>query len=84
MDMVQNGLNNVSICPKSNFVQKKPLILDYKLSLLNSIKQLSNFVGESVPIINKSNNKFVGIISENDALSAYLEISNDINYIEKN
>ncbi len=67
-----------------NFVQKKPLILDYKLSLLNSIKELSNFVGESVPIINKSNNKFVGIISENDALSAYLEISDEINNIEKN
>ncbi len=67
-----------------NFVQKKPLILDYKLSLLNSIKKLSNFVGESVPIINKSNNKFIGIISENDALSAYLEISNEINNIEKN
>ena len=64
--------------------KKKPLTLDYKLSLLNSIKKLSNFVGESVPIINKSNNKFIGVISENDALSAYLEISNEINNIEKN
>ena len=63
--------------------QIKPLILDSKISLLDTIKKLSNFVGESVPIVDKSNNNFIGIISENDVLEAYLNISDEINHIEK-
>ena len=57
--------------------QIKPLILDSKISLLDTIKKLSNFVGESVPIVDKSNNNFIGIISENDVLEAYLNISDE-------
>ncbi len=65
------------------YKQKKPLILDSEISLFDTIKELSNFVGESVPVVNKSNNNFIGIISENDVLDAYLKISNEINHIEK-
>tara|TARA_X000000950_G_scaffold118221_1_gene148130 strand:- start:13153 stop:14865 length:1713 start_codon:yes stop_codon:yes gene_type:complete len=68
----------------TNFLQKKPIILDANISLLESIKKLSNFVGESIPIIDKHDKKLIGIISENDVLTAYLEISDDINNIEKN
>ena len=68
----------------TNFLQKKPIILDANISLLESIKKLSNFVGESIPIIDKHDKKLIGIISENDILTAYLEISDDINNIEKN
>ena len=63
--------------------ETKPLVLDPDLSLLNSIKKLSKFVGESVPIIKRPNQEFLGIISENDVLEAYLEISNEVNHIEK-
>ena len=34
--------------------------------------------------ITKDNKKFIGIVSENDVLVAYLEISDEINHIEKN
>mgnify|MGYP001315580848 CR=1 FL=1 len=68
----------------TNFLQNKPIILDSNISLLDAIKKLSNFVGESIPIIDKNDKKFIGIISENDVLAAYLEISDDINNIEKN
>ena len=68
----------------TNFLQNKPIILDANLSLLASIKKLSNFVGESIPIIDKENKKLIGIISENDVLAAYLEVSDNINNIEKN
>ncbi len=67
-----------------NLIQDKPLVLDCELSLINSIKKLSKFVGESVPVIDKKTNKIVGIISENDVLEAYLNISDEINQIEKN
>ena len=37
----------------NRFFTKKPIILDANISLLESIKKLSNFVGESIPIIDK-------------------------------
>ena len=37
----------------------------------------------SIPIINKETNEMIGIISENDVLGAYLDISEEINQIEK-
>ena len=62
-----------------DYVEKKPLIIDPNSSLLSVIKKLSNFVGESIPIVNKKTNSMVGIISENDVLKAYLDISEEIN-----
>ena len=47
------------------------------------IRKLSKFVGESIPIVDKKTNEMVGIISENDVLQAYLDISEEINQIEK-
>lgn len=66
-----------------NLVEKKPLIIDPNSNLIFVIKKLSKFVGESIPIVNKKNNEMVGIISENDVLKAYLDISDEINQIEK-
>ena len=66
-----------------DLVEKKPLILDPNSNLIFVIKKLSKFVGESIPIVNKKNNEMVGIISENDVLQAYLDISEEINQIEK-
>ena len=66
-----------------NYTAKKSLIIDPNSSLLSVIKKLSNFVGESIPIVNKKTNKMIGIISENDVLKAYLDISEEINQIEK-
>lgn len=68
----------------TNFLQQKPIILNSNISLLDTIKKLSSFVGESIPIIDKQSKKLIGIISENDVLAAYLEISDNINHIEKN
>ena len=61
----------------------KPLIIDPNSNLIFVIKKLSKFVGESIPIVDKKTKKMVGIISENDVLKAYLDISEEINQIEK-
>ena len=66
-----------------NLVEKKPLIIDPNSNLIFVIKKLSKFVGESIPIVNKKTNEMIGIISENDVLQAYLDISEEINQIEK-
>ena len=67
----------------NNYIMKKPLIIDPKSNLLEVIKSLSTFVGESIPIVDKDTKKMHGIISENDVLVAYLKISDEINQIEK-
>ena len=66
-----------------NYVEKKPIILDPNSSLIFVIKKLSKFVGESIPIVNQKTGEMTGIISENDVLKAYLEISEEINQVEK-
>ena len=56
----------------------------YKTSNISeTINILSKFVGESVPVLDKKSKKITGIISENDVLKAYNDISNEIRTIEK-
>ena len=66
-----------------DFCERKPLIIDQNSNLIFVIKKLSKFVGESIPIVDKKTNRMIGIISENDVLQAYLDISEEINQIEK-
>ena len=66
-----------------DYAEIKPLIIDPNSSLIFVIKKLSKFVGESIPIVNKKTSEMIGIISENDVLNAYLDISEEINQIEK-
>ena len=66
-----------------NFVEKNPLFLKANMSILETIKTLEKFVGENIPILD-NNKKLVGIISENDVLKAYSEITKSIRSIEKN
>ena len=62
---------------------KNPIVIDPNSNLLEVIKTLSDFVGESIPIVSKKTKEMYGIISENDVLAAYLKISEEINQIEK-
>ena len=66
-----------------NYIEKKPLIIDPNSNLIFVIKKLSKFVGESIPIVDRKTGNMIGIISENDVLKAYLDISEEINQIEK-
>jgi CIC family chloride channel protein len=78
LDLIKVNKREIQKC-----VLKKPLIIDPKTSLLEVIRNLTDFVGESIPIVDKKTNQMLGIISENDVLAAYLEISEEINQIEK-
>ena len=66
-----------------NFKDKKVITLKPNNSVLESIQILSNFVGESVPIVDNKL-KIHGIISENELLKSYDAISKQIKNIEKN
>ena len=53
-------------------------------ALPETIKKLSKFVGESIPVVDSKTKQMKGIISENTVLQAYLDVSEEINFIEKN
>jgi CIC family chloride channel protein len=65
------------------YSEPKPLIIHPNSNLIVVIKKLSKFVGESIPIVDNKTHEMIGIISENDVLKAYLDISEEINQIEK-
>ena len=80
-----NLINLINSKSKTAFLlrENEHIILNPDQSILETIEKLSNFVGESIPIVKTENNKMLGIISENDILDAYIKLSNEIKNIEK-
>ena len=54
------------------------LVLDSKISLVESIEAASNFVGEFIPVKNSNSNEYVGSINESDLFQAYLKLQNQV------
>ena len=65
------------------YKEKKFLKLKPDNNINETIQILSSFVGESVPVIDNKN-VLIGIISENDVLQIYRNITSEIRSIEKN
>ena len=63
-------------------IEKKPLVIYSNLSVLDAIKIASDFVGESIPIVDGANNRLQGVITESDLLKAYLSIQKETQKIE--
>src|SRR6056300_1424954 len=72
-----NLINLINSKPTEAFLlkEKKHIILNPNHSILETIEKLSNFVCESIPIVNPEDNRMLGIISENDILDAYINLS---------
>ena len=78
-------LGNLTKTSTSNAIdeiEKKPLLIYSDSSVLDAIKIASDFVGESIPIIDRANNRLQGIITESDLLKAYLSIQKETQKIE--
>ena len=59
-----------------------PLTLNSNLNVSDAILKASNFVGESIPVVDDSG-KLMGVLSEADLFQQYLKVQDDISYIEK-
>ena len=66
----------------AKMVEPNPLVLDKESSVAAAIETASDFVGESIPVVDMSTQKLVGVITEADLLQAYLELQNDARVIE--
>ena len=64
-------------------VDNSHLVLDYKISLVKSIEEASNFVGEFIPVKNFENNDYIGSINESDLFQAYLKLQSQVLSVEK-
>ena len=64
-------------------IDRKPLTLDINESISQAITKASNFVGESIPVLDQSK-KLVGVITEADLFLQYLSVQDNISNIERN
>ena len=67
----------------NSLLKNKHLVLNNNISLLKSIEEVSNFVGEFIPVKNFKNDKYVGSINEADLFKAYLDLQNQVIFEEK-
>ena len=77
IDIIGSDKDDAYKFKENKFIKLKP-----SDNINQTIKILSSFVGESIPIIDNQK-KMTGIISENDVLKIYTDISNQIRSIEK-
>ncbi|MEC8094868.1 MAG: CBS domain-containing protein, partial [Pseudomonadota bacterium] len=66
----------------ADLVEPNPLVLDKESSVAAAIETASDFVGESIPVVDMDTHRLVGVITEADLLQAYLELQNDARVIE--
>jgi CIC family chloride channel protein len=61
-----------------NYLLDNPLSIKSDASLQQCIEVASEFVGETIPIIDRKSNTFMGVVSEADIFQAYLELQNTV------
>ena len=66
-----------------SIIDNSHLVLDCKISLVKSIEEASNFVGEFFPVKDFENNDYIGSINESDLFQAYLKLQNQVLHVEK-
>ena len=68
--------------PLESVSDLEPLSIKHDASLQQAIEVASGFVGESIPVLDKENT-LLGVITEADLFSQYLEVQSTISSIEK-
>ena len=72
-----NGEDGISV----SFI-KNPVLMNHDASIMQAIEIASNFFGESIPVIVKSNNRLVGVVSEAHIFQSYLTTQNRVRDLE--
>jgi CIC family chloride channel protein len=76
-------LNNKDALFVTSSLIEKPTQIKHDASLQQGIEIASEFVGESIPVINFETGKLLGVLSEADLFQAYLATQNKIIDLEK-
>ena len=81
------ALQELLVVPSSSKIQdslmKQPIFLNHDASVLQAMEVASNFVGESIPVISRSDGKLAGVVTEADIFQAYMSTQVKINDLER-
>jgi CIC family chloride channel protein len=66
-----------------DLMDRRPLSLTSDQDMLEAIEVASDFVGETIPVIEQPSGKMIGVVSEADLFSAYLDIQEHVQDVEK-
>ena len=76
-------VNSVLFAKSKGLIEDgKPLFLLEDSNISDAILKISNFVGESVPVVN-SKGLLKGVITEADLFQQYIQVQEEISHIEK-
>ena len=64
-------------------IDLEPLSIKHDASLLQAIEVASNFVGESIPVVNRDTGLLVGVVTEADLFGLYLSLQNQVSDLER-
>ena len=67
----------------SKLVQTDPISIKHDASLQQAIEIASNFVGESIPVIDRDSGRMHGIVTEADLFNLYLSLQSRIADLER-
>ena len=73
-DIVRQNPNQLA----KNFCIDNPLSIKTDASLQQCIEAASEFVGETIPVIDRQTNVLQGVVSEADIFQAYLKLQNNV------
>jgi CIC family chloride channel protein len=69
--------------PAGQHLMKEPISIKHDASLQQAIEVASNFVGESIPIVNRDTETFHGVVTEADLFKLYLTLQSKITDLER-
>ena len=64
-------------------MDRTPAFLESEQNMLEAIKVASGFIGDTIPVLEESSGKMMGVVREADLFCAYLDIQKDVQDIEK-
>ena len=73
-DIVKQNPNQLA----KNFCIDNPLSIKTDASLQQCIEAASEFVGETIPVLDRQTNVLQGVVSEADIFQAYLKLQNNV------
>ena len=81
--MFHDIIDTKSTIIAESLANKKSLVFESNLSLVECIEMASNFVGEFIPVREKNTKKYIGSVAEADLFQAYLKLQNQVRFEEK-
>jgi CIC family chloride channel protein len=64
-------------------LQNDPITIKSDASLQQAMEVAVQFIGESIPIVDRDNNRFLGVVTEADLFRDYLSLQNKMVDLER-